>query len=171
MLFRFPKYPTRPIVARPLSYCEPSGQQTPPMTCSWAGHVTLPHGERLGHQIDWFFKYLLVKVIIISLFFIFYINPFCKESRILLKNYSRYLYLCIFSKDTAIPYLKGEGITFYNPQQDNWVPEMIELEHQVDGATVLVVDYIFGAKIQIFADVLSLIMDFLFVFSKSVTFS
>ena len=34
-------------------------------------------------------------------------------------------------KDTAIPHLKGRGITFYNPQQANWVPEMIELEHQV----------------------------------------
>jgi len=33
-------------------------------------------------------------------------------------------------KDTAIPHLKGRGITFYNPQQANWVPEMIELEHQ-----------------------------------------
>lgn len=33
-------------------------------------------------------------------------------------------------KDVAIPHLKGRGITFYNPQQANWVPEMIELEHQ-----------------------------------------
>jgi len=33
-------------------------------------------------------------------------------------------------QETAIPQLKGEGITFYNPQQANWVPEMIELEHQ-----------------------------------------
>ena len=33
-------------------------------------------------------------------------------------------------QDTAIPYLKTQGITFYNPQQSNWVPEMIELEHQ-----------------------------------------
>ena len=34
-------------------------------------------------------------------------------------------------KDVAIPHLKGQGITFYNPQQANWVPEMVELEHQV----------------------------------------
>jgi len=33
-------------------------------------------------------------------------------------------------QDSAIPHLKGQGITFYNPQQANWVPEMIELEHQ-----------------------------------------
>jgi len=33
-------------------------------------------------------------------------------------------------QETAIPQLKGQGITFYNPQQANWVPEMIELEHQ-----------------------------------------
>jgi hypothetical protein len=26
--------------------------------------------------------------------------------------------------------MKSQGITFYNPQQANWVPEMIELEHQ-----------------------------------------
>jgi len=33
-------------------------------------------------------------------------------------------------QDKAIPHLKVQGITFYNPQQDNWVPEMIELEYQ-----------------------------------------
>lgn len=33
-------------------------------------------------------------------------------------------------QDAAIPHLKSQGITFYNPQQANWVPEMIELEHQ-----------------------------------------
>lgn len=33
-------------------------------------------------------------------------------------------------QDVAIPALKAHGITFYNPQQSNWVPEMIELEHQ-----------------------------------------
>lgn len=33
-------------------------------------------------------------------------------------------------QDKAIPYLKSQGITYYNPQQSNWVPEMIELEHQ-----------------------------------------
>ncbi len=33
-------------------------------------------------------------------------------------------------QDAAIPYLKSHSITFYNPQQSNWVPEMIELEHQ-----------------------------------------
>merc|ERR1719187_773197 len=33
-------------------------------------------------------------------------------------------------QDLAIPHFKTEGITFYNPQQANWVPEMIELEHQ-----------------------------------------
>lgn len=33
-------------------------------------------------------------------------------------------------QDLAIPHLKAQGITFYNPQQANWVPEMIELEHQ-----------------------------------------
>lgn len=38
-------------------------------------------------------------------------------------------------KDVAIPHLKGRGITFYNPQQANWVPEMIELEHQVNIGT------------------------------------
>lgn len=38
-------------------------------------------------------------------------------------------------KDIAIPYLKGEGMTFYNPQQDNWVPEMIELEHQAKNSS------------------------------------
>jgi len=38
-------------------------------------------------------------------------------------------------KDTAIPYLKSEGITFYNPQQDNWVPEMMELEHQAKNSS------------------------------------
>ena len=32
--------------------------------------------------------------------------------------------------DAAIPFLKSQGITYYNPQQSNWVPEMIELEHQ-----------------------------------------
>ena len=32
--------------------------------------------------------------------------------------------------DVAVPYLRSNGITFYNPQQSNWVPEMIELEHQ-----------------------------------------
>ena len=30
----------------------------------------------------------------------------------------------------AIPYLKEHNITYYNPQCPNWVPEMIELEHQ-----------------------------------------
>ena len=30
----------------------------------------------------------------------------------------------------AIPFLKEHNITYYNPQQPNWVPEMIELEHQ-----------------------------------------
>merc|ERR1712038_630235 len=33
-------------------------------------------------------------------------------------------------QDTAIPHFKSQDITFYNPQQANWVPEMIELEHQ-----------------------------------------
>ena len=33
-------------------------------------------------------------------------------------------------QDTAIPYFKSQDITYYNPQQSNWVPEMIELEHQ-----------------------------------------
>ena len=33
-------------------------------------------------------------------------------------------------QENAIPYLKNHGITYYNPQQSNWVPEMIELEHQ-----------------------------------------
>ena len=33
-------------------------------------------------------------------------------------------------QDIAIPYFKSQGITYYNPQQANWVPEMIELEHQ-----------------------------------------
>jgi len=33
-------------------------------------------------------------------------------------------------QDVAIPHFKSQGITFYNPQQANWVPEMIELEHQ-----------------------------------------
>jgi hypothetical protein len=33
-------------------------------------------------------------------------------------------------RDIAIPHFKVQGITFYNPQQSNWVPEMIELEHQ-----------------------------------------
>ena len=32
--------------------------------------------------------------------------------------------------DVAVPHLRSHGITFYNPQQSNWVPEMIELEHQ-----------------------------------------
>ena len=32
--------------------------------------------------------------------------------------------------DVAVPYLRAHGITFFNPQQSNWVPEMIELEHQ-----------------------------------------
>jgi len=36
----------------------------------------------------------------------------------------------VWRQETAIPHLKGQGITFYNPQQANWVPEMIELEHQ-----------------------------------------
>ena len=33
-------------------------------------------------------------------------------------------------QDQAIPHFKGKDITFYNPQQANWSPEMIELEHQ-----------------------------------------
>lgn len=33
-------------------------------------------------------------------------------------------------QDAAIPHLKSQNITYYNPQQANWVPEMIELEHQ-----------------------------------------
>jgi len=33
-------------------------------------------------------------------------------------------------QDIAIPHFKSQDITFYNPQQANWVPEMIELEHQ-----------------------------------------
>jgi hypothetical protein len=33
-------------------------------------------------------------------------------------------------QETAMPSLKSLGITYYNPQQSNWVPEMIELEHQ-----------------------------------------
>lgn len=33
-------------------------------------------------------------------------------------------------REVAIPHFKSHGITFYNPQQSNWVPEMIELEHQ-----------------------------------------
>ena len=33
-------------------------------------------------------------------------------------------------RDLAIPYFKSHDITFYNPQQDNWAPSMIELEHQ-----------------------------------------
>jgi len=36
----------------------------------------------------------------------------------------------VWRKDLAIPHFKSQGITFYNPQQSNWVPEMIELEHQ-----------------------------------------
>ncbi len=36
----------------------------------------------------------------------------------------------VWRKDIAIPHFKSRGITFYNPQQSNWVPEMIELEHQ-----------------------------------------
>ena len=30
--------------------------------------------------------------------------------------------------DTAAPYLKKEGISFYNPQVDDWYPELIEIE-------------------------------------------
>lgn len=36
----------------------------------------------------------------------------------------------VWRKDLAIPHFKSHGITFYNPHQSNWVPEMIELEHQ-----------------------------------------
>jgi len=36
----------------------------------------------------------------------------------------------VWRQEAAIPHLKAQGITFYNPQQANWVPEMIELEHQ-----------------------------------------
>ncbi len=32
--------------------------------------------------------------------------------------------------DVAIPHLKAHDVTYYNPQTANWVPEMIELEHQ-----------------------------------------
>ena len=33
-------------------------------------------------------------------------------------------------QDSAIPFLKSHKITYYNPQQSNWVPEMMEWEHQ-----------------------------------------
>ena len=36
----------------------------------------------------------------------------------------------VWRRDLAIPHFKSHGITFYNPQQSNWVPEMIEIEHQ-----------------------------------------
>jgi len=36
----------------------------------------------------------------------------------------------VWRQEIAIPFLKDNGITFYNPQTTNWVPEMIELEHQ-----------------------------------------
>lgn len=38
-------------------------------------------------------------------------------------------------KDVAIPHLKAQGITFYNPQQANWKPEMVELEHQAKNSS------------------------------------
>ena len=43
-------------------------------------------------------------------------------------------------QDTAIPYFKSQGITYYNPQQSNWVPEMIELEHQAKQVKILLKD-------------------------------
>lgn len=38
------------------------------------------------------------------------------------------VYLALISTDLLR--FQGQGITYYNPQQSNWVPEMIELEHQ-----------------------------------------
>lgn len=32
--------------------------------------------------------------------------------------------------DEAIPFLKENGITFYNPQVSNWRPELMEIEDQ-----------------------------------------
>ena len=31
-------------------------------------------------------------------------------------------------KDTAIPHLEKKGVTFYNPQVDNWFPELMQIE-------------------------------------------
>merc|ERR1712166_282961 len=36
-------------------------------------------------------------------------------------------------RDTAIPLLEQAQVTFYNPQQDKWVPEMAQLESVAKG--------------------------------------
>ena len=33
-------------------------------------------------------------------------------------------------KDTAIPHLEAQGVTYYNPQVDDWYPELIEIEEK-----------------------------------------
>ena len=40
-------------------------------------------------------------------------------------------------KDTAIPVLHGAGITYFNPQVDEWFPELIEVEEQAKMAASL----------------------------------
>lgn len=37
-------------------------------------------------------------------------------------------------KDTAIPVLQSEGITYYNPQVEEWYPELMEIEEQAKQA-------------------------------------
>lgn len=40
--------------------------------------------------------------------------------------------------DIAIPFLEKYGITYYNPQVDQWIPEMIEMERKAkDDARIL----------------------------------
>jgi hypothetical protein len=38
--------------------------------------------------------------------------------------------LTTWRKDIAIPLLEAAGITYYNPQVDNWTPELVDVERQ-----------------------------------------
>jgi len=40
-------------------------------------------------------------------------------------------------KDEAIPLLQREGITYYNPQVEEWFPELIEIEEQAKQAATM----------------------------------
>ena len=40
-------------------------------------------------------------------------------------------------KDSAIPTLHQKGVTYFNPQVDNWFPELIEIEEQAKMAASL----------------------------------
>ena len=48
-------------------------------------------------------------------------------------------------RDVAIPFLEAAGITYYNPQVDEWYPELVQIEQKAK-QSALVLLFVIGSE-------------------------